>query len=323
MYVVLSCSVCDSVHVWLCLWQSSVTDGSQPLVGASNLRELPDASGIGFHFDYCRKNETEEHTSGWQLHNMFFLHVCVCERRRFRVIMFLTSADFLKQLALELDQDPKGLHVFFSHTHEALYECTHLIHCSLLLVFCNDLILLSSFLSQIGRHIWESNSRTTWQMLCTNSSHSQNFALSIGIRLRLEKDMEKKAKADSINYYSLFNANVLPTPGYSPDTVSIIQGGRQHGSRGKAEIQPWLGYDCKFAKSSELSTSLRRLSGTTAQKPTIELGITQPPPPPGQWDTDPQQRTETDSQVRAVGRNCGCKGVTGLGFKFPPVSVAR
>lgn len=96
-----------------------------------------------------------------------FVHVCVCEkknadmscthvfneRRRFRVLMFLTSTDFLKQLALELDQDPKGLHVFFSHTHEALYECTHLIPCSLLLVFFNDLILLSSFLSQIGRHI--------------------------------------------------------------------------------------------------------------------------------------------------------------------------
>ena len=40
---------------------------------------------------------------------------------------------------------------------------------------------------------------------------------------------------------------------------------------------------------------------------TIALGITQPPPPPGPWDTDPLQRTETDSQVRAVRRNCGCK----------------
>jgi hypothetical protein len=85
---------------------------------------------------------------------------CACLRLRaqaiscvHRVIMFLTSADFLKQLALELDQDPKGLHVFFSQTHEALYECTHLIPCTLLLVFLNDLILLSYFLSQIGRHI--------------------------------------------------------------------------------------------------------------------------------------------------------------------------
>ncbi len=56
----------------------------------------------------------------------------------------------------------------------------------------------------------------------------------------------------------------------------------------------------EFSKSSELSRSLRRLSGTRAQKPTIELGITQSPPPPGQWDTDPQQRTEADSQVREI-----------------------
>ena len=63
---------------------SSVTDGSQPLVGASNLRELPDASGIGFHFDYCRKNETEEHTSGGQLHNM-----CLC------MSAFASAGDFV------------------------------------------------------------------------------------------------------------------------------------------------------------------------------------------------------------------------------------